>query len=87
MKLVEMSVSNYRQFEKADISFDDGITVLAGANNSGKTSLITLIKNVFNDEKSIYCESDIPAKNLQKWINIVYPMFEAFFTGDYSVKK
>lgn len=87
MKLVEMSVSNYRQFEKADISFDDGITVLAGANNSGKTSLITLIKNVFNDEKSIYCESDIPAKNLQKWINIVYPMFEAFFTGDYSVEK
>ena len=87
MKLVEMSVSNYRQFEKADISFDDGITVLAGANNSGKTSLITLIKNVFNDEKSIYCESDIPAKNMQKWINIVYPTFEAFFTGDYSVEK
>ena len=54
MKLVEMSVRNYRQFEKADISFDEGITVLAGANNSGKTSLITLIKNVFNDEKSIY---------------------------------
>lgn len=82
-----MSVSNYRQFEKADISFDDGITVLAGANNSGKTSLITLIKNVFNDEKSIYCESDIPANNMQKWINKVYPTFKAFFTGDYSVEK
>lgn len=52
MKLVEMSIVNYRQFKKADISFDDGITVLAGANNSGKTSLITLIKNVFNDEKT-----------------------------------
>ena len=46
----------------------------------------TRIKNVFNDEKSIYCESDIPAKNLQKWINIVYPMFEAFLIGDYSVE-
>ncbi len=87
MKLEEISIMNYRQFEKANIFFDNGITVLAGANNSGKTSLITLIKNVFNDEKSIYCESDIPAKNLQKWINIVYPMFEAFFTGDYSVEK
>ena len=43
----------------------------------------TRIKNVFNDEKSIYCESDIPAKNLQKWLNIVYPMFEAFLIGDY----
>ena len=87
MKLEEISIMNYRQFEKANVFFDNGITVLAGANNSGKTSLITLIKNVFNDEKSIYCESDIPAKNLQKWINIVYPMFEAFFTGDYSVEK
>ena len=87
MKLEEISIMNYRQFEKANVFFDNGITVLAGANNSGKTSLITLIKNVFNDEKNIYCESDIPAKNLQKWINIVYPMFEAFFTGDYSVEK
>lgn len=87
MKLEEISIMNYRQFEKANVFFDNGITVLAGANNSGKTSLITLIKNVFNDEKSIYCESDIPAKNLQKWINIVYPLFEAFFTGDYSVEK
>ena len=58
---------------------------MAGANNSGKTSLITLIKNVFNDEKSIYCESDIPAKNMQEWINKVYPTFEAFFAGDSSI--
>ena len=69
MKLVEMSISNYRQFKKADIYFDKGITVLAGANNSGKTSLITLIKNVFNDDKSHYCESDIPARNMQDCIS------------------
>ena len=50
MKLIDMGIRNYRQFEKEEISFDDGITVLAGANNSGKTSLITLIKNVFMDE-------------------------------------
>ena len=87
MKLVEMSIMNYRQFEKADISFDNGITVLAGANNSGKTSLITLIKNVFNDEKNMYCESDIPAKNMQVWINRVYPIFEAFFTGASTSEK
>lgn len=87
MKLVEMSIVNYRQFKKADISFDDGITVLAGANNSGKTSLITLIKNVFNDEKNVYCESDIPAKNMQDWINRVYPIFERFFLADSVIEK
>ena len=28
MKLESITVENYRQFEKADISFDDGITDL-----------------------------------------------------------
>lgn len=87
MKLIDMGIRNYRQFEKAEISFDDGITVLAGANNSGKTSLITLIKNVFMDEKSVYSESDIPAKNLQKWVESVYPLFESFFLSGHSAEK
>lgn len=87
MKLIEMSIMNYRQFKKADISFDDGITVLAGANNSGKTSLITLIKSVFNDDKSNYCEADIPANNMQDWINKVYPVFEVFFSENYFMDK
>ena len=82
-----MSIMNYRQFKKADISFDDGITVLAGANNSGKTSLITLIKSVFNDDKSNYCEADIPANNMRDWINKAYPVFEVFFSEDYFMDK
>ncbi len=87
MKLIDMGIRNYRQFEKAEISFDDGITVLAGANNSGKTSLITLIKNVFMDEKSVYSESDIPARNLQKWVESVYSLFESFFLSGNSAEK
>lgn len=46
MKLESITVENYRQFEKAELTFDEGITILAGANNSGKTSLINLIKKV-----------------------------------------
>lgn len=87
MKLIDMGIRNYRQFEKAEISFDDGITVLAGANNSGKTSLITLIKNVFMDEKSVYNESDIPARNMQKWVESVYPLFESFFLSGNNAEK
>lgn len=87
VKLVDICIDNYRQFDEAKLSFDNGITILAGANNSGKTSLITLIKNVFNDDKSNYCESDIPAKNMLKWISEVYPIFESFFIRDYSIEK
>ena len=87
MKIVNMSVSNYRQFKHAELNFDDGITVLAGANNSGKTSLITLIKNVFTKEKMEYSESDIPAVNMQNWINTVYPMFKNFFYDKKEVES
>lgn len=34
------------EFEKVELPFDDGVTILAGANNSGKTFLIHLIKRV-----------------------------------------
>lgn len=87
MKIVNMSVRNYRQFKNAELNFDDGITVLAGANNSGKTSLITLIKNVFTKEKAEYSESDIPAVNMQNWINIVYPLFKDFFNDKKAVES
>ena len=69
MKLESITVENYRQFEKAELTFDEGVTILAGANNSGKTSLITLIKNIFTSEKIDYSMSDIPAKNMKAWID------------------
>lgn len=47
MKFESITVENYRQFEEAKLTFDDDITILAGANNSGKTSLINLIKKLF----------------------------------------
>lgn len=47
MKLESITVKNYRQFENIKLTFNSAVTILAGANNSGKTSLIALVKNVF----------------------------------------
>lgn len=85
MKLVKMIINNYRQFEKAVLDFDDDVTILAGANNSGKTSLITLIRNMMSKEQVTYSESDIPAKNMRVWIDKVYPLFKNFFTNDNGI--
>lgn len=86
MKLNSIVVENYRQFEKAELNFDAGVTILAGANNSGKTSLINLIKNIFVEDKSDYSVSDIPAKNMQQWLNFAYPVFKRFFISNYTVE-
>lgn len=59
MKLENIIIENYRQFDTAELAFDKGITILAGANNSGKTSLINLIRSVFVDEKNDYSVSEI----------------------------
>ena len=44
MKLKKIAITNYRQFQNAVINFDDELTILAGANNSGKTSIIEFFK-------------------------------------------
>mgnify|MGYP003157555318 CR=1 FL=1 len=35
MNLENIIIENYRQFDTAELAFDQGITFLAGANNSG----------------------------------------------------
>lgn len=64
MKLVKMTVNDYRQFDRVELDFDGDATIIAGANNSGKISRITLIKNMISSEKITYTESDIPANNM-----------------------
>ena len=50
MKLKKIAITNYRQFQNAVINFGDELTILAGANNSGKTSIIELFKRIFKDK-------------------------------------
>lgn len=87
MKLIKMIVNNYRQFERAEIDFDNNITVLAGANNSGKTSLISLIKRIVGDSRVAYSEADIPTQNMKEWLDKAYPLFKDFFETNGSVDE
>lgn len=59
MKLNKIAIKNYRQFYNTDICFDNIISILAGPNNSGKTSLIELCRNLFEQNFSNLTTSDI----------------------------
>ena len=39
MKIKAVQIANFRKIIDAEINMEDNITVVAGANNSGKTSL------------------------------------------------
>ena len=43
MLIDKISIENFRRYTKTEISFSGILTILAGANNSGKTSLVQLL--------------------------------------------
>lgn len=57
----------------------DDVTLLAGANNSGKTSMINLIGSIMQNGKTPFYISDIPVKLSNQWVDKVYDIFIGCF--------
>ena len=68
MKLQRITIENYRQFKHIELNLEDDLTVIAGANNSGKTALTSLIRNILKSDKDIYNTKDIPGTVKKEWI-------------------
>lgn len=81
MKLNKIQVDNYRQLTSAGLFFEKDITVLAGPNNSGKTTLISLIKGILSDSKLKYSYSDIPVNQVTQWQKSIFPVFVDSFSA------
>ncbi len=71
MKIRTIEISNYRKIKNARINMEDNITVLAGSNNSGKTSIIELLNIVFGKPKirgkNAINTNDIPVFECDRW--------------------
>ena len=53
MRIDKITIEGYRRFNKSTINLKHGnFAILAGANNSGKTSLIQLLDIIFNNKSS-----------------------------------
>lgn len=59
MILKKVKIYNYRQLQKVELDLQNSLTVLAGPNNSGKTTLISVLKGMFRDKKLSFTYSDI----------------------------
>lgn len=49
IRLVSVEVCNFRRLSKTRLDFDETTTTLVGANNSGKTSILTVLRNFLSD--------------------------------------
>lgn len=63
-----------------EISFSDKLTVLAGANNSGKTSLVHLLDCVFGNRKTLRSK-DISLISQSSITNKLFDMFDKRFSA------
>lgn len=72
MKLKIIEIGNYKQFRHSVINLEKGITVLAGANNSGKTSLIDLLRNILSSHTSMLSIDDLPVGYAKKLSGMIF---------------
>lgn len=69
LKISKINIKNYRRFLDTRLNLErNDLVVLAGANNSGKTSLIQLLNTVFKNKQNI-SEKDISIQKRQNLIS------------------
>lgn len=64
MYISKIQISNFRNFRHKEIEFNDGINVIIGHNNAGKTNLIKALSLVIDTQNSKRLEVDDFNKNL-----------------------
>lgn len=77
MRIAKIRIRNYRRFKDTEIYFSDKLTVLAGANNSGKTSLVHLFDCILGNKFTLK-PKDISLVNQSI---ITKRLFEMFITS------
>ncbi len=64
MYISKIQISNFRNFKNKEVIFNDGINVIIGHNNSGKTNLIKALSLVIDNNRSKRLDIDDFNKNI-----------------------
>lgn len=58
MYISKIKVKNFRNFKDFEVNFNDGINVIIGSNNSGKSNLLKTLAIIFDSGTSKKLEMD-----------------------------
>lgn len=72
MRINSIDIRGFRKFDNVHINLEENITVVAGANNTGKTSLVELFCKVFYGSGEKFNIDDMPIAKCHNWSNKVY---------------
>ncbi|MGR8773850.1 AAA family ATPase [Leuconostoc citreum] len=76
MFINKLEIKHYKQLNNVSIDLSQKISVLAGPNNSGKTSIILLLKRILSDPNFSLKMEDFNIYNLTKWKKASKDFFE-----------
>lgn len=84
MKIKTVEISGFRQVKEAKLNMEKDITIIAGANNSGKTSLVELFNYVFGSNGNRFSGDDFSADSCFEWSQKMYPLVVDMFKSDFA---
>ena len=61
MYIKKIRIQNFRQLKDVELDMQKNTTILAGPNNSGKTSFILLLKRMLLEKSFIFSKDDFNA--------------------------
>ena len=76
MQLKKLNIKNYKRLLDVELSLEDDITLIAGPNNSGKTSIIEVLKFLFTENKDKIEISELNISLFNNWINDFYECYK-----------
>lgn len=83
MFIKKIQVKNFRQLKDIEIELQENTSILAGPNNSGKTSVILLLKRIFTEKSFIFLKEDFNVYDKVVWGEKIYQIIK----DGYSYEK
>lgn len=82
MQIKKIKISNYKKLLNIELNLENDITLIAGPNNAGKTSIVEIFKFIFTDNKNKIELSELNTKLLNDWIQTFYTNYEDIIKKD-----
>ena len=76
MYIRNITIQNFKQLKNVKLDLQKNTTLLAGPNNSGKTSLILLLKRILTEKSFTFKKSDFNAYDKYIWSNDIYKIIK-----------
>lgn len=79
MYIKKIRVQNFRQLKDVMLELQKNTTILAGPNNSGKTSFILLLKRMLLEKGFAFSKDDFNAYDKYIWSNSIYEILQNIY--------